>query len=260
MNLAINKPHARSYVPDLVGRNLFRIGLIVAVLHVHLAVGDEAEYPPPVIHVNSCSDFDVTGQGDAASWKRASWVQLNRHPGGQHEYEARFKMLYSPKGIYVLFDATDALLTATMTKDFLDLWNEDVFECFFWTDQRHPLYLEYEISPLGYELPILIPNLDGKFLGWRPWHYEGERKTRKAVVAINGERKPGAKVAGWRAEIFFPYDLFQPLGNVPPEPGSRWRANFYRVDYDGGNMTAWDWARVGPSFHEFRGFGTIIFD
>ena len=137
---------------------------------------------------------------------------------------------------------------------------EDVFECFFWTQEDQPLYFEYEISPLGYELPILIPNLDGKFLGWRPWHYEGERKTLKAVVAFDGEPKPHANVSGWRAEVFFPYDLFKPLGNVPPQPGTRWRANFYRVDYDDGQTTGWDWARVGPSFHEFRNFGTIVFD
>ena len=36
-----------------------------------------------------------------------------------------------------------------------------------------------------------MPNLDGKFLGWRPWHYEGDRKTRKATSAVGGELKSG---------------------------------------------------------------------
>ena len=39
----------------------------------------------------------------------------------------------------------------------MDLWNEDVFEVFLWTDERYPVYLEYEISPLNHELPILDP-------------------------------------------------------------------------------------------------------
>jgi hypothetical protein len=47
---------------------------------------------------------------------------------------------------------------------------------------------------------------------------------------------------------------------APPKPGARWRANFYRVDYDDGRQTSWDWARVGPNFHEFKKFGTLIFD
>ena len=103
------------------------------------------------------------------------------------------KVLYSKKGLYVLMDATDAKITATMQDDFQDLWTEDVFEVFLWPDERDPLYFEYEISPLNRELPILIPNLDGKFLGWRPWHYEGDRKTRKATSAVGGPAQVGRK-------------------------------------------------------------------
>ena len=83
------------------------------------------------MRVRSCQHFQVTGRGDSEQWKQAEWQPLTRRPDGNHEYEARFKMLYSEKGVYVLFDATDKKLTATMKEDFLDLWHEDVFECFF---------------------------------------------------------------------------------------------------------------------------------
>ena len=147
---------------------------------------DPIEAKAPRLTVPKCEDFSVTGRGEAESWKLAEWTSLKRRPKGAHEYTARFKMLYSETGIYVLFDGTDKTLTATMKEDFLDLWNEDVFECFFWTDEKHPVYFEYEISPLGYELPILVPKLNGKFLGWRPWHYEGDRRVVKNVSAIGG--------------------------------------------------------------------------
>jgi hypothetical protein len=58
--------------------------------------------------------------------------------------------------------------------------------------------------------------------------------------------------------VFFPYALLRPLQNVPPKPGTRWRGNFYRMDYDG-KPTQWDWAPVGPSFHEYEKFGDLIF-
>lgn len=220
----------------------------------------EAPAERPEMRVKACDDFEVTGKGDAAAWERAEWVPLQRRPGAKHDYEARIKMLYSPKGVYVLFDGTDNRLTATMTEDFADLWNEDVYECFFWTDERHPVYFEYEISPLGYELPILVPKLEGQFLGWRPWHYEGPRKTRKQIAAFGGPQESGAEVTGWRAEVFIPYELLKPLQNVPPRPGTRWRANFYRMDYDGEGVSAWDWSRVGRSFHDIRNFGTVVFE
>lgn len=215
--------------------------------------------PLPEMTVVPTEDFELTGSGAAAPWESTEWIPLHRRGDGGLEYETRVKLLYSATGLYVLMDGSDSRITATMTEDFLDLWNEDVFEVFLWTDETHPVYFEYEISPLGYELPILVPNFGGEFLGWRPWHYEGERLTRRATTASGGVREPGAAITGWRAEVFIPWVLLAPLQDVPPQPGSRWRANFYRVDYDGDTATAWDWARVGATFHDFRNFGVLHF-
>ena len=212
------------------------------------------------LRIRRTEDFRVNGKGDASAWEKANWEPLNVRTSDGHPYKTRIKMLYSRSGLYVLMEAEDRKVTATMNEDFLDLWNEDVFEFFLWPDERYSIYFEYEISPLGFELPILIPNFDGQFLGWRPWHYEGERKTQKATTVIGGAKRSGADITGWKAEVFVPYDLLKPLQNVPPQPGTRWRANFYRVDYDDGKSTSWDWARVGSSFHEFEKYGDLIFE
>src|SRR4029077_19941155 len=135
----------------------------------------------PLLSVKPVTDFEVTGAGDHAAWRQTEWTALRRRQSDGHPYESRFKVLYSTTGLYFLMEGSDRKLTATMNEDFLDLWNEDVFEVFLWTDERLPIYFEYEISPLGYELPIIVPNVDDKFLGWRPWHYEGDRKIRKAT-------------------------------------------------------------------------------
>lgn len=222
--------------------------------------GGEPKLHAPELRVARTDDFEVNGRGDSAAWEKVPWEPLHLRSSDGSPYETRVKMLYSATGLYVLMDAADRRITATMDEDFADLWNEDVFEFFLWPDERYPVYFEYEISPLGFELPILIPNLDGQFLGWRPWHYEGPRKTRKATTVAAGPKQPGAEVTGWKAEVFVPYDLLKPLRNVPPKPGTRWRANFYRMDYDGGRAASWDWARVGRSFHEFREFGTLVFE
>ena len=214
----------------------------------------------PTLQIPRTEDFTVNGKGDHSAWEKAAWEPLHLRTSNGHQYKTRIKMLYSRTGLYVLMEAEDRTITATMSEDFLDLWTEDVFEFFLWPDERHSIYFEYEISPLGFELPILIPNFDGEFLGWRPWHYEGPRKTQKATTVEGGRKQSGARITGWKAEVFVPYDLLKPLQNVPPRPGARWRANFYRVDYDDGKSTSWDWARVGSSFHEFRKFGDLIFE
>ena len=213
----------------------------------------------PSLTVPKTADFEVTGTGSDGSWARAEWTPLRRRQADGHPYETRFKVLYSDTGLYFLMEGTDKTLTSTMQEDYMELWREDVFEVFLWPDERHPVYFEYEISPLNRELPILIPNFGGQFLGWRPWQYEGGRRTRKATSVTGGPKEPKAAIEAWRAEFFIPYALLRPLQNVPPKEGTRWRANFYRVDYDGGRMTQWEWAPVGKTFHEYEKYGSLVF-
>ena len=219
-----------------------------------------ADAPAPVHRVAQTADFAVDGKGSAPAWSKSQWQALALRGTAAGAYPTRFKMLYSATGLYVLMDGEDRALTASFKDDFLDLWTEDVFEFFLWPDERYPVYFEYEISPLGFELPILVPNFGGQFYGWRPWHYEAGRKTRKAVSVRGGSAESGASITGWTAEVFVPYDLFKPLQSVPPKPGTRWRANVYRMDYDGGRTVSWNWAPVRGTFHQPDKFGTLVFE
>jgi hypothetical protein len=152
------------------------------------------------------------------------------------------------------------LLTATKTKDFDRLWLEDVNEVFLWTDTTETTYFEYEISPLNYELAILVPNFDGKFLGWLPWEYEGQRKIKHSTFIEGGEKKSGSKIENWYAEFFIPYALLNPLRNVPAKKGMVWRANMYRIDHDGDKPSRWSWRKTETNFHQYSRFGKLIFD
>jgi hypothetical protein len=238
-------------------RRLLSFALVLS-FSAAVIVGLASPSARPRALVGAVDDFALTGDGSDAAWSKAEWNELARRGDGL-DYSARFKTVYSSTGIYFLIEGSDQRVSATITEDFANLWTEDVFEVFLWTDERHPVYFEYEISPLGKELPIIIPNFDGRFLGWRPWHYEGSRRTRTAVSARGGVLLPGADIRAWSAEVFLPYELLSPLANVPPKAGTTWRANVYRVDHDHGKKTAWHWAPVGESFHEFESFGTLEF-
>jgi len=104
-----------------------------------------------VLRIRHTEDFVVDGSGEASAWEKTPWELLNLRTAGGQKYRTRVKMLYSKTGLYVLMDAEDRTITATMDEDFLDLWNEDVFEFFLWPDERYPVYFEYEISPLVFE-------------------------------------------------------------------------------------------------------------
>lgn len=241
--------------------NSLLIATLVGILPLWFAKSTPiADDQMHVLKINSTPDFELTGDGSAAHWATAEWVTIPQRKIFGPPQSTQIKILYSPNGIYFLFKCEDQRLTATMAEDFLDLWNEDVVEVFLWTDESFPAYFEYELSPLNHELPILVPNNKGDFWGWRPWHYEGSRLTRHMTSVQGGEKQSGAAIAGWMAEFYIPYALLKPLGNVPPQSGTKWRANFYRCDYDSGQMATWEWQAIEFRFHEYDKFGTLIFE
>ncbi|QHT67517.1 hypothetical protein GXP67_13210 [Rhodocytophaga rosea] len=217
-------------------------------------------HPADPLTIKKTSDFTITGDGTASNWQQTDWVTIPVRQNLDNPHATRIKILYSEKGMYFLFLCEDTKLTSTITEDFGDLYNEDVVEVFLWTDEKHPIYFEYEVSPLNYELPIIVPNNGRNFFGWRPWKYEGDRKTQHQTSVQGGKKESNATVKSWMAEFFIPYTLLSPLNNVPPKSQTKWRANFYRIDYDDKKYTTWQWQPTSGSFHEYQKYGTIVFE
>jgi hypothetical protein len=211
-----------------------------------------------ILAINNTPDFEICGEGSASEWGKAEWEIIPKRNNDEIDYITRVKILYSVTGIYFLFHCEDNIITATMQKDNLNLWEEDVVEVFLMPEERFPLYFEYQLSPLNYELTILIPNLDGnrRLLGWLPWNYEGERRTRHKTTIIKDANS--GDVEGWMAEFFIPWVLLDPLVKEPPMAGAEWKANMYRLDYDKGS-TRYTWQKVDRHFHEPHNFGTFLF-
>ncbi len=233
----------------------FIYSLLLFSLPVATIMGQSSD--STILVVNKTADFEITGDGRAPNWKKGNWLSLPKRNEGGAGYTTKMKILYSDSGIYCLFNCQDNVLTSALREDFSDLFNEDVVEAFFWPDEEVPVYFEYELSPFNFELPILVPNIDGSYLGWRPWHYEGDRKVRHATQII----KNSGNIAGWTAEFFIPYKLLKPLSNTPPVKNTHWRANFYRMDYDNNNRVSdWSWQLTRINFHDYQRFGSLLFN
>ncbi|HEU5147494.1 MAG TPA: carbohydrate-binding family 9-like protein [Chryseosolibacter sp.] len=229
--------------------------LVTCVVFAWIVSSATAQPADDALLVRKTKNFDITGDGTASAWKTTEWIPLEKRKGSS-TYSTQAKVLYSDQGIYALFSCKDKKITASFQEDFANLWTEDVVEIFFWPDESSAIYFEYELSPLNYELPILVPNMNGQFLGWRPWQYEGERKTRHATKIIKADN---GETTAWIAEFFIPFALLKPLQNVPPKSGQSWRMNMYRIDYDN-EYTSWSWRPVKTNFHDYERFGTIRFE
>jgi hypothetical protein len=214
--------------------------------------------------VRKSADFTITGEGTDPNWNAAQWISITKQESSTaKEWKTMVKILYSETGLYFLFSCQDEKITATLQEDFAALFKEDVIEIFLWPDEQYPIYFEYELSPLNFELPILVPNLNGRIQGWKPWRYEGKRKIIHATSVQGGEKKSHANITSWMAEFYIPFGLLSPIVPKKPEAGTRWRANLYRIDYDDG-YTTWTWQKTtlgkGGNFHEYKKFGTLVFE
>ncbi len=204
-------------------------------------------------------DFVPDGYATQVSWQNADWLELPQRSHLDKKYTTRAKIMYSEKGLYYLFDCQDHKISATLQEDNANLWEEDVVEVFIWPDTQYPIYFEYELSPKNVELPILVPNLGGKFLGWLPWKYAGDRKVLHETSVQTQISDKGSEIVGWLAEFFIPFALLNPIVQEVPEPGDVWRGNFYRLDYDHEVVAAWSWQPVNINFHTFNKFGFLQF-
>lgn len=212
-----------------------------------------------IIEVKKCPDFELNGDGENQNWALTEWINLPQRNSLSKILLTKTKVLYSENGIYFLFYCEDNEITATLNADFQDLWKEDVVEVFLWPDESVPVYFEYEISPLNYELPILVSNEKGDLVRWVPFHYHSDRKTRHATSVKGGRKMSYSKVSSWTAEFFLPFNLLRPLSNIPPRKGSKWRANMCRIDYQAGNAVLWSKGSIETSFHEYESFVTFSF-
>ena len=214
--------------------------------------------------VRKCDDFNVTGKGDNPEWKKTPWTLLAKLDEGSEGYESKFKTLFSPTGIYVLFNSKDDKITTKEYKDFESIFNGDVVEVFFHPNPEITVYFEYEVNQLDKELILTISNLNGQnHTSWIPRHHGGKNGNGiiKMVDVVGGEKKVNGTIQSWSAEIFFPYGILGLLPNVPPKSGTLWNANFCRLDYDSGKMIKWSWTpTIKNSFHELEKFRSIKFE
>ncbi|MEX2605159.1 MAG: carbohydrate-binding family 9-like protein [Gracilimonas sp.] len=218
------------------------------------------------ILVKKTKDIIITGSGSAQNWNRTSWSELTEFSGladneVKRNLATKFKVLYSDDGIYFLFHCEDEKLSATMQSNFMELWREDVVEVFLWSNENELTYFEYELSPLNYELPLLVTSYKNKQSHWVPFEFsykEGRRTIHKTSVK-GGKKESGARITEWTAEFFIPFELLRPMDNIFPVSGTKWRANLYRIDYDRG-VAHWGWQAINENFHDYENFGIFIFE
>jgi hypothetical protein len=166
--------------------------------------------------------------------------------GAEPQQRTEVRVTWAGEELRIAFEAEDREPWATLTARDAPLYTEEVVEVFLDPVGDLAAYFEIEVNPLGAVLDLLIRRTRRGLLKDIRWQCEGLR-ARAAKTE-----------SGWMAELAIPSASIAP---EPPMPGSRWRANFCRIDRPRGKpreLSAWSPTGVAL-FHVPERFGWLEF-
>jgi hypothetical protein len=163
--------------------------------------------------------------------------------------------------LYLAFSCADREIWGSYTGRNEPLYDEEVVEAFLAPGDDPRRYYELESSPRGawFEARVESPEGHrGSMRVDRDWVCGGWERG----VRVEGRLAGAERDSAWQVEWAIP---FAALGAPPPEPGARWRANFYRIDRSRARtapseFSAWSPTLADPpDFHVPDRFGVLVF-
>ncbi len=184
---------------------------------------------------------------DAPPWPGLTAFELCETIGGRVPRQATtLKLGSSSEELRVLFHCADTNAWATMTERDAPLYEEEVVEVFLDPVGDLRSYFEIEVNPLNAVLDLVLRRNRSGYVKDFSWRCDDLRTAARVTPT------------SWTAELAIP---FRSLVSDPPQPGARWRANFFRIDRPAETpreLSAWSPTGRG-TFHVPERFGVIEF-
>lgn len=209
--------------------------------------------PLPVLRVARIHrDFKPDGRLGDAVWQRARpfpLEQQTRDGAARPELTTLCRALWSDRYLYLAFEAPFTQLTdfgrpqrAERIESPNALWDRDVVEAFIASDPAQlNHYTEYEWAPNGDALDLRLrrPESDFVWSSGMEWRVRVDQKRRV-----------------WTVETRIP---LRSIADTPPQAGTRWRLNLYRIDRAQNAFLALR-PTLNGSFHTPERFGWMEFE
>lgn len=190
---------------------------------------------------------DVAADPQAVAWRdlpaHRFWTAVD---GAAPAQITEVKCAWEPNEWRVLFAAADTHVWATLTERGAPLYQEEVVEVFIDPIGDLDCYFEIEVNPRNAVLEVFVRRIRGGYRKDFTWRCDELRTAVRRTAE------------GWCAEMAIP---FRSLIAELPGPGTRWRANFCRIDRPPGverELSAWS-PPGRASFHTPERFGWVEF-
>ena len=201
-------------------------------------------------------------------WQRAEKIQfyhIERGSKGRQTHPPAFssttaRLCWDKDYLYIVMEATDKDLWATLTEHDAVLCREDCLEIFIKPKKDVKSYYEFEFSPKNVTWDLFYPSRG--VAAWdRFWSsYESGLKSAAKVEGILNEWHDQDK--GWTLEVGIPFSAFFEVVKPSPGDGDRWYFALCRYDY---SVYLEDYelsssARLKEAnFHRYEDYDILIF-
>ena len=166
--------------------------------------------------------------------------------GAAPEQATAARVAWDEKELRVLLHAHDTRPWATITERDGPLWEEEVVEVFLDPVGDAESYFEIEVNPLGTVVDLVCRKNRSGYAKDFAWDCDGLRTAVRRTAD------------GWTTELSIP---FASLIAEAPRAGTKWRANFCRIDRPENRereLTAWSSTGL-RQFHVPQRFGVLEF-
>ncbi len=177
----------------------------------------------------------IDGRPDEGAWAAAPWsddfVDIEGDLRPRPALRTRMRIGWDDHALYVAAELEEPNLWATLVDHDSVIFHDNDFEWFIDPDGDTARYFEFEINALGTGWDLF---LDRPYRhGGRPdngWSIPGLRAVVRRDGTVNDPRDTDR---GWTVEMAIPWAAFRRGATaLPPAPGSSWRINFSRVEWD----------------------------
>ncbi len=177
----------------------------------------------------------LDGSLDDPAWRAAPWseafVDIEGSARPAPRFLTRMKMLWDDRYLYVAARLEEPQVWATITQRDAVIFHDNDFELFIDPDGDARNYVELEINALNtvWDLFLAVPYREGGHAD-TDWNIDGLKTGVRVLGTLND---PADLDSGWTVTLALPWrSLARASGSPrPPAPGSTWRVNFSRVEW-----------------------------
>lgn len=190
-------------------------------------------YNCPMVPANI--SIRVDGNITEEEWSGAPWtsdfvdIEGEELPGPR--YRTRARLQWDSDALYIAAEIEEPNLWATLKNHDDIIFRDNDFEVFLSGNTADREYYEFEVNAFNtlFDLLLPMPYRDGGKADI-PWNASGFRSAVRMSGTLNDAHDQDQ---GWTIEMRIPFsDLAKSGKGASPKPGSVWRINFSRVEYD----------------------------